>query len=286
MVIHILFDPFLNYGFMRRAIVSCCALSISMTPIGIFLMLRRMSFMGDALSHAILPGVALSYFFFGISFIMMSIGGFISGLIVAIFYNWIHENTSLYKDAILSGLYLGFLSFGVILVSMQESDMNLLNLLFGSILLINMYTVMCIGVISTITVFGMAFFYRALVIETFDSDFLKGNSIISSRVIQFFFSLMVVLNLIASLRVTGTLMAVGLMILPGLSARCWVKSLVNMLLLSFCIALVCSWTGLLIAFYWLLPAGPMIVLCVSIILFISILFGKNEGILFYIRYRK
>lgn len=286
MIIHILFDPFINYGFMRRAIVACCSLSMSVTPIGIFLILRRMSLMGDALSHAILPGVAIGYFFFNMSFIMMSIGGFMSGLIVAFFSDWVTEKTSLYKDAIYSGLYLGFLSFGVVLIATQGSDIDLFSLLFGSILLINMYTLKCVGIISTITVFSIAFLYRALVIETFDSDFLKENNIKYPRLISIFFSLILVLNLIASLQVTGTLMAVGLMMLPGLSARCWVRSLINMLLLSLCIAWFCSWIGLLIAFYISLPAGPVIVLCASIVFLISILFGSNEGVFLFMRCNK
>lgn len=286
-MLHVIFDPFIDYGYMRRAIVACCALSMSMTPIGIFLILRRMSLMGDALSHAILPGVAIGYFVCGVSFIVMSIGGFISGIIVAILSNWISENTSLHKDASFSGLYLGFLAFGVVLISLQGSDLDLLHLLFGSILSVNICTLKYIGIISTITVLSMALFYRALVIETFDSSFLKDNNIKFSRLIQIFFLSIVVLNLVASFQVTGTLMSIGLMILPGLAARYWVRSLINMLCLSLCIALLCSWIGLLIAFYiTAVPAGPVVILCASIIFFISILFGNNEGILFCICFKK
>lgn len=283
---HILFDPFINYGFMRRAIVACCALSISTTPIGIFLILRRMSLTGDALSHAILPGMVIGYFFSGASFIFMSICGFISGLIVAILSSWIGEKTFLNEEASISGFYLGFLAFGVVLISFQGSNVDLFNLLFGSILSVNIHTLKYIGIISTVVVFSIALFYRALIIESFDSKFLRGNSIESSRIIQVFFSSIVVLNLIASFQITGTLMAVGLMMLPGLSARFWVKSLLNMLLLSLCISVLCSWIGLLVAFYISLPAGPVIVLCASIFFIISVFFGINEGILFCICHKK
>lgn len=278
MIIDILFDPFINFGFMRRAIVACCALSISITPIGSFLMLKRMSLIGDALSHSILPGVAIGYFYSGASFTMMSIGGFISGLIVAVLSIWISQKTSLQKDASFSGFCMGSLAFGVILMSLQESHTNLLNLLFGSILSINISNVYYIGIISTITLISLALFYRALVIESFDPDFLKGHHIALSKYIQIIFLLIVVLNLIASSQITGTLMSIGLMMLPSLSARFWVKSLINILLLSICIAILCSWIGLLGAFYMSLPAGPIIVLFGSFIFFISILFGKNQGI--------
>lgn len=286
MNIYFLFDPFFDYGFMRRAIVACCALSISATPIGIFLILRRMSLMGDALSHAILPGVAVGYFFFNVSFVMMSIGGFISGLIVAILSNWISEKTSFQKDSSFSGFYLGFLAFGVVLISLQGCNIDLLHLLFGSILSVDMYTLKCIGLISTITVLSLAFFYRALVIETFDSEFLRENNNKFSRLIQIFFLSIVVLNLIASCQVTGTLMTLGLMVLPGLSARCWVKNLSNMLFLALCISFFCSWIGLLCAFYFSLPAGPSIILFASVIFIVSVLIGNNERLLFSICFKK
>lgn len=276
----LLFEPFINFGFMRRAIVACCALSLSITPIGGFLMLKRMSLVGDALSHSILPGVAIGYIYSNISLTLISIGGFISGLIVAVLSVWISEKTTLQKDASFSGMCIGFLALGVILMSLQESsDKDLLNLLFGSILSINIYNIYYIGVISTITLISLAIFYRAFIIEAFDSDFLKNHSFLSSKYIQIIFLSIVVLNLIASFQLTGTLMSIGLMMLPNLSARFWSKNMINMLLLSVCIALLCSWIGLLGAFYMNLPAGPSIILCGSIIFIISILFGKNQGIL-------
>lgn len=279
-ILHILFDPFINFGSMRRAIVACCALCISITPIGGFLMLKRMSLVGDALSHSILPGVAIGYFYStSISYTLMSIGGFISGLTVAILSLWINEKTTLQKDASFSGVCIGFLSLGIILISLKESsEEDLLNLLFGSILSIDIYNIYYIGLISTITLINLAIFYRALITEAFDSDFLKNQNILSSKYIQIIFLSIVILNLIASFQLTGTLMSIGLMMLPNLSARFWSTSMIHMLLLSVLIAFLSSWIGLLGAFYISLPAGPVIIFSNSIIFIISILFGKNQGI--------
>lgn len=283
MIVDILFDPFINLGFMRRAIVACCALSMSITPVGVFLMLKRMSLIGDALSHAILPGIAMGYFYSGLSCIMMNIGGFISGLGVVMLSVWITEKTSLQKDASFTGFYLGSLSSGIVLMSLNKSDTDLLNLLFGSVLSITINNLKYIGVITTVTLIFLALFYRALIIEAFDPDFLKSHGVIVlSRYLQIFFLSIVVLNLIASLQITGTLMSIGLMMLPGLSARCWSNKIINILLLSVCIAFLCSWAGLLGAFYMSLPAGPTIVFCSSVFFFISILFGKNQGIFSFI----
>ncbi|URJ25132.1 metal ABC transporter permease [Candidatus Blochmannia ocreatus (nom. nud.)] len=286
MIIHMLFDPFINYGYMRRAIVACFILSISMTPIGNFLILRRMSLIGDALSHAILPGVAIGYFFSGMSCITMSIGGFISGAIVAILSYWVSEKTLLQQDASFSGFYLGSLSFGVILISLHGSSIDLLELLFGSILSVSILHLKCIGIISAITLFIISIFYRALVIATFDPDFLITSNIQHFWIIQVIFLLILMINLIAGFQVIGTLMSIGLMMLPSLSARFWVDGLINLLLLSVFIALLCSWIGLLGAFYMSLPAGPVIIFFSSCVFFLSVFFGKNNGILFIICKKK
>lgn len=278
MILDVLFNPFLDFSFMRRAIVACLALSISITPIGVFLMLKKMSLIGDALSHSILPGVAIGYFYAGSSLKMMTIGGFISGIIVAILSVWISEKTSLKKDASFSGFCLGSLTFGIILIELQGSNENLLNLLFGSILSINIYNIYFIGIISTITLINLALFYRVLIIESFDPDFLKIPYSSSSRYIQIIFLLIVLLNLIASFQITGTLMSIGLMMLPGLSSYFWVNNIISMLLLSVFIAILCSWIGLLSSFYMSLPAGPVIVLFGSIFFLFSVLFGKKQGI--------
>ena len=84
MIWHTFFQPFIEFGFMRRALLVCLALSLSTTMLGVFLLLRRMSLMGDALSHAILPGVAVGYLVSGMSLLAMTIGGFIAGIAVAL----------------------------------------------------------------------------------------------------------------------------------------------------------------------------------------------------------
>ena len=95
MMLHLLSDPFLTFGFMRRALVACLALSLSAAPLGVFLLLRRMSLVGDALSHAVLPGAAMGYLLSGMSLVAMGIGGFIAGLAVAVLSGWVSRHTAL-----------------------------------------------------------------------------------------------------------------------------------------------------------------------------------------------
>ncbi|PAC67595.1 iron ABC transporter, partial [Enterobacter cloacae] len=116
MIWHLFFQPFIEYGFMRRALVVCLALSVSTTALGVFLQLRRMSLMGDALSHAILPGVAVGYLLSGMSLLAMTVGGFIAGIAVALVAGLVSRRTPLKEDASFAGFYLGSLALGVTLV--------------------------------------------------------------------------------------------------------------------------------------------------------------------------
>ena len=115
MIWHTFFQPFIEFGFMRRALVVCLALSLSTTMLGVFLLLRRMSLMGDALSHAILPGVAVGYLLSGMSLLAMTLGGFIAGIVVALVAGWVSRRTPLKEDASFAGFYLGSLALGVTL---------------------------------------------------------------------------------------------------------------------------------------------------------------------------
>lgn len=274
-MIHLLVYPFIKYNFMSKALISCFALSISTTPLGCFLLLRRMSLLGDALSHAILPGVAIGYLLSNMSFIMMSIGGFISGVIVIILSNWISNITYLKEDASFSGFYLSSLALGVILISIRKSNINLLHLLFGSILSINNNEILLIGMVAGITCFILSMLYRVLIIESFDVTFLQVNYANILYYVQALFLTLVVLNLVAGYQIFGTLMSIGLMMLPSVSARCWTSKLSRILLLATFISILCSYCGLLWSFYTNLPAGPTIILVASIIFYFSILFSPR-----------
>ena len=127
-------SPFAEFGFMRRALVGCLALALGGGPIGTFLVIRRMSLMGDALSHAVLPGAALGFIFGGLSLPAMSLGGAGAGLAVALLSGLVTRLTPLREDASFAAFYLISLALGVLLVSTHGSNVDLLHLLFGSIL--------------------------------------------------------------------------------------------------------------------------------------------------------
>jgi len=159
-MIDALTQPFVEFAFMRRALVGCLALSLGAPPIGVFLILRRMSLMGDAMSHAILPGAAIGFLVAGLSLPAMSLGGFVAGFAVALASGLVARATILREDASLAAFYLVSLALGVLIVSVRGSNIDLLHVLFGSVLALDDAAVMLVAGITTVTLMVLAAIYR------------------------------------------------------------------------------------------------------------------------------
>ena len=274
MIFDALVAPFLEFGFMRRALAGCLALALGATPVGVFLMLRRMSLMGDAMSHAILPGAALGYLAFGLSLGAMTVGGILAGLVVALAAGVVSRASILKEDASLAAFYLLSLAAGVMIVSLRGQNLDLLHVLFGSVLALDDGSLLLIAAIASASLAGLALLFRPLVLECFDPAFLRGVSALSP-VAHYGFLILVVLNLVSGFHALGTLMAVGIMILPAAAARMWMKSLPGMLALAAAIALASGVSGLLISFHADVPAGPAIILMTGLVYLLSLGFAPG-----------
>jgi len=255
----ILFSPFIDFTFMRRALVGAMALSLSACPIGVFLMLRRMSLTGDAMAHAILPGAAIGFLVSGLSLLPMTAGGVIAGLCVALLSGTVSRLTIQREDASLAGFYLVSLALGVLLISLKGTNIDLMHILFGTVLALNDNALKMITSISTITILTLAVIWRPLVAECLDPVFLGSISRIGSTV-HFLFLTLVVINLVGGFQALGTLLAVGLMMLPALSARLWCVKLESMCILAVVIGLISSYIGLLVSYHIGVASGPAIIL--------------------------
>ena len=152
----LLVGPFAEFAFMRRALVATLALAMSAAPLGVFLTLRRMSLLGDALSHAVLPGVALAFMLFGLSLPAMALGGVAAGLVVAALAGVISRATALKEDASLAALYLVALALGVTLISRQGSQIDLLHILFGSALGVDEPGLLLVAGVASVSVVANA----------------------------------------------------------------------------------------------------------------------------------
>jgi zinc/manganese transport system permease protein len=275
---HFVIAPFVDYGFMRRALVACLALAIGSGPIGIFLLLRRMSLVGDAMSHAILPGAAIGFLLSGVSLWSMTAGGFAAGLAVALLAGAVSRSTVLREDASFAGFYLTSLAAGVLLVSIRGSNMDLLHLLFGTILAVDDAALYLIGVIASLSILVLLAIYRPLILECVDPGFLRAVGGRGS-LYHLIFLMLVVANLVAGFQALGTLMAVGLMMLPAAAARFWAREVWSLAFVAASIALLSGFVGLLASFWWSIPSGPAIVLTASFAYVASILVGARNGLI-------
>jgi len=269
--------PFIDYEFMRRALVGVLALALGAGPVGVFLMLRRMSLMGDAMAHAILPGAAVGFLFAGLNLFAMTAGGLIAGFVVALLAGLVARATELREDASLAAFFLVSLALGVTIVSVRGTNIDLLHFLFGSVLALDNYTLVLIAVIASLSLVVLAVIWRPLVLECVDPGFLRSVSRAGAPVHIAFLAL-VVMNLVGGFHALGTLLAVGLMMVPAAVARFWARDVTAMILIAATTAIVAGIVGLLLSFHTAVPAGPAIILVAGAMYVGSVLFGRVGGL--------
>ena len=271
-----MFDVFFemwSFAFMQRAFVATTVLSASVAPVGTFLVLRRLSLAGEAMAHAITPGVVVGFVVAGLSVYSLLIGGLVAGVGVAILTALLARKTILRSDASLASLYLIALAAGIFILSAAGSAVPLKSFLFGSILGIDDASLVLVGGVATVTLVSFAVLLRPLIVSTCDPVFFEAQSK-RPWLVEQGFMLLLVLNLLAAFKTLGTLMAVGLMILPATSARYWSSTITGQLGLTFLFALASCWIGLTLSY--LLPetpSGPAIVLTAGGFFLFSALLG-------------
>jgi zinc/manganese transport system permease protein len=255
----ILVEPFVAYGFMRSALVGLAAVALANGPIGVLLLVRRMSLVGDVLSHAVMPGAALGFALAGYSLLTLSAGGVVTGLVVAALASAVMRNPAQQQDVSLAVFYLLSLAIGVLLVTSRGSDADLMHVLFGTVLAVGMPTLVVMASLATLSLLILAAVYRPLVVEAFDPGFLQAVGG-GGGVYRMVFLALVVLDLVAGFQAFGTLLAVGPLLLPAAAARCWTQRIGAAMALSTALGLVAGYVGLLLSYFLNLPSGPAIVL--------------------------
>ena len=278
MLYDLLIAPFLEFEFMRRALVATFALAVGAAPIGVFLMLRRMSLIGDAMAHAILPGAAIGFIFAGLNLFAMAGGGLIAGFVIAVGAGLIARATELKEDASLAAFFLISLALGVTIVSLKGTNVDLLHFLFGSVLAVDDPTLLLIVSISSVSTILLALIWRPLVVECVDPGFLRSVSRAGGPT-HITFLLLVVMNLIGGFQALGTLLAVGIMMLPAVISRFWARDISRMIVIAMGCAALSGYAGLLLSFHASLPSGPAVILVAGGLYVVSVIFGPVGGLI-------
>jgi zinc/manganese transport system permease protein len=270
-------EPF-SFGFMQRGLLSAVLLSLSGGLLGAILVLRRLALMGDALSHSLLPGVALAFLLFGPNTTALFVGALIAGLLTAAGSALLSRLTRLKEDAAFGSLFIIFFAAGVALVSAMGARIDLIHFLFGNILGVSPADLRLAGAASALTLIIFVVFRRSILLQTFDPIFHRATGGRGTVVHVGLLSL-TVLNLIAALHAMGIVLALGLFILPAVTAYLWSDRLPQLLTVSVLTALACSVLGIFASYHLNIASGASVVLCLGAAFLGSALLSPRYGLL-------
>lgn len=266
------FNHLLSYQFLNRALITSILVGIVCGTVGSIIVLRGLSLMGDAMSHAVLPGVALSFLFN----IPMFIGALVTGMIASLFIGFITSKSKTKPDAAIGISFTAFLATGVIIISLINSTTDLYHILFGNLLAItnqSFWTTIIIG-ISVLTL--IVVFYRPLMISTFDATFSRMSGL-NTTLIHYFVMLLLALVTVASIQTVGIILVVALLITPASTAFLISKQLYSMMIIASLISVISSITGLYFSYIYNVPSGATIVICTFIIYVITLAMTKMNN---------
>ncbi|HDI0337584.1 TPA: metal ABC transporter permease [Staphylococcus aureus] len=258
-----------TYQFLNRALITSIIVGIVCGTVGSLIVLRGLSLMGDAMSHAVLPGVALS-FLFGIP---MFVGALITGMIASIFIGYITSSSKTKPDAAIGISFTAFLASGIIIISLINTTTDLYHILFGNLLAITNNAFLTTIVIGSIVLILIIIFYRPLMISTFDPTFSRMSGL-NTTLLHYFVMLLLSLVTVASIQTVGIILVVALLITPASTAFLISKKLYSMMIIASLISVISSIVGLYYSYIYNIPSGATIVLCTFVIYIITLFFTK------------
>lgn len=264
----------LGFEFMRNAIVTAILLGILSAVVGTYLIVQRMGLLGDVIAHAVLPGLAIA-FFFGVDIFL---GAFISGTLSTFVITWIQSQSRVKVDVAMALVFSGFLALGITLITLLRSKLDLHSFLFGDILGVTIADVFRTLAITLVVLLLLIAFYKELLFYTFDPLGAQASGL-PVNVIHFGLMAAITLTIIASMQSVGVVLVVSLLVGPGITAYLLVKELHLMMGLGAGIGTIASVSGMYISYYLNVPSGPAIVLVVSGLFLLTLLFSPSQGIL-------
>jgi zinc/manganese transport system permease protein len=264
----------------RRSLAAIVILALSAPPVGVFLMLRRMSLIGDAMSHAILPGAAIGYLVSGLSVVAMTIGGLAAGLVIAVLAGLVARATEVKEDASFAVFLLVSLALGVVLVTANGMDAEeLMHFLFGETAIsVDDEKLLLIAGNATVSTLVLAAIYRPLVLDCVDPNFLRSVSG-AGVIAHLAFLILLVINLISGFHALGTLLGVGMMIIPATTARFWTRDITAMMAIAVAVGIVAGVSGIVASAQASLPVGAGVILAAGLLYIVSVIIGPVGGVL-------
>lgn len=268
-------DGVLNYQFLQYALITSMLVGLASGVIGSFIILRGMSLMGDAISHAVLPGVAISYMF-GFSYIL---GATAFGVLTAALIGFVTQKSRLKNDTAIGIVFSSFFALGIILISFAQSATDLYHILFGNVLAVRESDLYLTAIVSAVVLLFIFIFYKELKITSFDPMMAKAyglNTTFIHYALMFFLTLVAVV----SLQTVGTILVIAMLITPAATAYLLTNRLATMIALSASFGVLSAIVGVFFSYSYNLPSGATIVLASAVFFALAFLFSPTKGILF------
>lgn len=266
-------DALIQYEFLQKALLTSMMVGIICGVIGCFIILRGMALMGDAISHAVLPGVALSYML-GINFF---IGAVFTGVLTAIGIGYISQNSRIKNDVSIGIMFTAAFASGIILITFMKSSTDLYHILFGNVLAVRpteMWSTLAIGIFVLISIFV---FYKELLVSSFDPTMAAAYGL-PTKAIHYFLMTLLTLVTVASLQTVGIVLVVAMLITPASTAYLLTDRLWVMIYLSAGIGVLSAILGLYFSYTYNLASGATIVLAATVLFILAFLFSPKQGL--------
>lgn len=267
-------EALFQYGFLQKALATSIMVGIICGVIGCFIILRGMALMGDAISHAVLPGVAFSYML-GINFFF---GAVFTGVLTALGIGFISQNSRIKNDVSIGIMFTAAFASGIILITLMKSSTDLYHILFGNVLAVRpseMWTTLFIGIFVLVSIYV---FYKELLVSSFDPTMAAAYGL-PTRVIHYFLMTLLTLVTVASLQTVGIILVVAMLITPASTAYLLTDRLWVMLYLAAGIGVLSSIIGLYLSFTFNLASGATIVLAATALFIVAFIFSPKRGLL-------
>ena len=268
------FQDVLVYAFLQKALITSVVVGIICGVIGSFIILRGMALMGDAIAHAILPGVAISYML-GVNYFY---GAVVVGVLTALGIGVISDKSRIKSDAAIGIVFSAAFALGVILITKAKSAIDLTQILFGNVLYVSTVDMWLTVIIGIILLLIVTLFFKELLISSFDETMAKVYGL-KTRFIHYGIMVLLTLVTVASLQTVGVILVVSLLITPASTAYLLTNRLSTMIVLSAFFGALSSVIGIYFSYVYNLPPGPVIALAATAIFLLALIFSPKQGLL-------
>ena len=268
------FQDVLAYAFLQKALITSVVVGIICGVIGSFIILRGMALMGDAIAHAILPGVAISYML-GVNYFY---GAVVVGVLTALGIGVISDKSRIKSDAAIGIVFSAAFALGVILITKAKSAIDLTQILFGNVLYVSTVDMWLTVIIGIILLLIVTLFFKELLISSFDETIAKVYGL-KTRFIHYGIMVLLTLVTVASLQTVGVILVVSLLITPASTAYLLTNRLSTMIVLSAFFGALSSVIGIYFSYVYNLPPGPVIALAATAIFLLALIFSPKQGLL-------